>query len=97
VERSRYLFPPFCYLLKLTCRRASQKNAQKAAQNLVNFLKTTGIKIVIEGPAPSFREKVRNKFQWQLILKAKQRSELTKVVRLLPKGWQYDIDPTTLL
>jgi primosomal protein N' (replication factor Y) len=96
-ERKTFLFPPFCYLLKLTCRRVSQQSAQQASEKLAKSLSTALLRIRIEGPAPAFHEKVQNKYQWQLIVKAKDRGELLKVISLLPSGWVYDIDPMNLL
>jgi primosomal protein N' (replication factor Y) (superfamily II helicase) len=96
-ERKMFLFPPFCYLLKVVCRRASAVSAEKAAKDFVTILEKTKLRIAIEGPAPAFHEKVLNKYQWQLVLKAKDRAELKKVISLLPSGWTYDIDPMNLL
>lgn len=96
-ERKAFLFPPFCYLLKLTCRRASQKSVQQAATDFVKYLASLGLHIRIEGPAPAFHERIQNKYQWQIIVKAKSRDELLKTVALLPSGWSYDIDPMNLL
>lgn len=96
-ERKQYKFPPFYYLLKLTCRRATVQSAQQAAQRLADSLSNQNYKILIEGPAPSFYEKVQGKFQWQLIIKARQRSELIKIIGVLPANWSYDIDPLNLL
>jgi primosomal protein N' (replication factor Y) len=96
-ERKTFLFPPYCYLLKLTCRRASSKTAEKAANALLDELNHQKLRIRIEGPAPAFHEKVLNKYQWQLVIKAKDRRELIKVIRALPSGWSYDIDPMDLL
>lgn len=96
-ERKAFMFPPYCYLLKLTCRRASSASAQKAALTLVQKLRLLNRRIIIEGPAPSFHEKVISKYQWQIIIKARNRSELLAVIPSLPSGWSYDIDPTNLL
>lgn len=96
-EREQFMFPPFCYLAKIWCRRATQKGAQQAAQKLAAQLRQSGLKIVVEGPAPSFHEKVNDKFEWQIILKSKQRGELLKVINTLPANWQHDIDPMNLL
>lgn len=96
-ERERFLFPPYCYLLKLWCRRATQKGAQQAAIKLANNLKYAGLKVIVEGPAPSFHERINDKYEWQLIIKAKHRSELVKVINMLPANWQHDIDPMNLL
>lgn len=97
-ERQKYRFPPFCFLLKLTCRRASAKSAEKAASELKDKLSQKHLPVEIDGPAPSFHAKLEGKYQWQLVVKSKQRSALLEVIHLLPKsGWSYDIDPINLL
>jgi primosomal protein N' (replication factor Y) len=96
-ERRQYLFPPFCYLLKVTVRRASLKAAESTARNIASDLLETGARIRIEGPAPAFYERFQNKYQWQLVIKAVQRSELLKVIAHLPNNCSYDIDPLDLL
>ncbi len=97
-ERKAFLFPPFCYLLQLTCRRASPGAAQRAADNLFTQLQQAGLRVRLQGPAPAFREKLIGKYQWQIIVKATDRRELLKVIDRLPaSGWSYDIDPSSLL
>jgi primosomal protein N' (replication factor Y) len=96
-ERRRYFFPPFCYLLKLTVRRASSTAAEAVALKLKRQLEHDGYSVRVEGPAPSFYEKFQNKYQWQLVVKAVERSELVRLVGNLPAGWSYDIDPVDLL
>jgi primosomal protein N' (replication factor Y) (superfamily II helicase) len=95
-ERRQFHFPPFCYLLKLNCRRASSTGAQKAAQQFVDELRQRS-GLMVEGPTPAFHEKVQNKFVWQVIVKAKRRQLLTDIIASLPSGWTYDIDPMNLL
>jgi len=95
--REKFLFPPFCHLLKLTCRRASNTAARQKAEGLAEAINAKGLRVRIDGPSPPLHEKVDNKYQWQLILKSKQRGELLKVIEMLPSGWSFDIDPTNLL
>jgi primosomal protein N' (replication factor Y) len=95
-SRQEFLFPPFCYLLKLTARRASIKAAQTAAEKLKEEIEGH-YKVRVEGPAPSFYERLQNKYQWQLIVKARDRSELLKIISSLPANWSYDLDPMDLL
>ena len=95
--RQKFLFPPFCFVLKLSCRRASSDAARKKAEEFAETLRGMAIRTIIDGPSPSLHEKVGNKYQWQLIIKAKQRSELLKVIDILPSDWTYDIDPLNLL
>lgn len=96
-ERQQYLFPPFCYLLKLSCRRSSEASSQKSAKLLAAKLRATFQKIIVEGPAPAFHQKIQNKYQWQIIVKTKKRENLIGIIKSLPSGWQYDIDPLDLL
>jgi primosomal protein N' (replication factor Y) (superfamily II helicase) len=96
--RHQFLFPPYCYLLKLTCRRATSRAAELAATKLKHTIQTGGFKVRVEGPAPSFYEKFQAKFQWQLVVKAVDRPELIKIIAALPtSGWSFDIDPNDLL
>lgn len=96
-ERRQFLFPPFCYLLKLTVRRTSIKAAEEAANKLKTEVETGGYRARVEGPAPSFYERFQNKYQWQLVIKANERSELLKIISALPANWSYDLDPMDLL
>jgi primosomal protein N' (replication factor Y) len=96
-ERRRFMFPPFCYLLKLVCKRSNRQNAKNNAAALAIELRQKGLKIQVNGPTPAFHEKIARQFEWQLIIKSKQRGELIKVIKLLPSGWSYDIDPINLL
>ncbi|MFI5275354.1 MAG: primosomal protein N' [Candidatus Saccharimonadales bacterium] len=95
--RQKFLFPPFCFILKLTCRRASSDAARKKAEEFADTLRDIRVRVLIDGPSPTLHEKVGNKYQWQLIIKAKQRSELIKIIEALPSDWSYDIDPLNLL
>lgn len=96
-ERKNFLFPPFCYLLKLTVRRATIAGAESAALALKSEIEHAGYKVRVEGPAPSFYERLQGKYQWQLVVKAVNRSELLKIIASLPSGWSYDLDPLDLL
>jgi primosomal protein N' (replication factor Y) len=96
-ERQQFKFPPFVYLLKLSVRRASISAAEKAALTLKEQIETSGARVRVEGPAPSFYEKLENKYQWQLVVKAADRAELLKIAADLPSGWSYDLDPLDLL
>jgi primosomal protein N' (replication factor Y) len=96
-EREKFKFPPYYFLLKLTVRRASAASSQKTAQKFIDLLCEKSLRVIIDGPAPSVHEKIGDKFQWQVVIKARDRKELLKVIDLLPSGWAYDIDPLNLL
>lgn len=98
-KRQQSLFPPFCFLLKLTCSYSSEKAAQNAAKKLYGNIKNkTGNKVAISPPAPAFYEKIGLSYRWQLIVKSKSRNELQKIIELVPQNhWQADLDPVSLL
>jgi len=96
-ERKSFDFPPFVYTLKAVCRRATAKGAEVAAVKAADILRHSGLRIVVDGPMPAFHEKAGGKYQWQLILKAKDRSQLVQAISQLPANWSYDIDPSNLL
>lgn len=96
-ERRQYFFPPFCYVMKLSCSRKTQASAMKNAQALVEKLKTSGLRIEVTGPSPRFIEQTNGNYNWQIIVKATQRIELIKALSLLPANWTYNLDPTNLL
>lgn len=96
-ERQQYLYPPFVFLLKLTCRRASAKSAERAATGLKEKLLAQHSTIHIDGPAPSLHEKFQNTYEWQLIIKSANRTTLLEIMQSLPANWTADIDPINLL
>lgn len=96
-ERETYKFPPFYYLLKLSCRRSTAKAAEMASKKLSDQISASGYEVIIEGPAPSFYEKIQGKYQWQIVVKSRRRGELLKIIKKLPSQWSYDIDPLNLL
>jgi primosomal protein N' (replication factor Y) (superfamily II helicase) len=98
-ERRRALFPPFCYLLKLTCvyktEQAAARNARKLADELQRI---PGSDITILGPTPAFYERQADTFRWQLIVKSPKRSALLTLLQHVPPShWQYELDPLSLL
>lgn len=95
--RKKYMFPPFCFLMKISFRRASTASAEQAAQTVKKLIKDNKFSVNVEGPAPCFYEKVQGKYQWQLVVKAKDRTELLKIIKALPKNCSYDIDPLDIL
>ncbi|MDB5185818.1 MAG: hypothetical protein JWL85_341 [Candidatus Saccharibacteria bacterium] len=96
-ERQAFTFPPFAYLLKLTCARKNQASAQKASEKLATTLRAQKLAVEVIGPTPAFHEKLNNNYRWQIIVKSKERSNLTKIIEQLPANWTYDIDPAHLL
>jgi primosomal protein N' (replication factor Y) len=96
-ERRQFRFPPFSYLLKLTCRRATIAGAEKAAVNLKKQLGGLGLPVEIIGPTPSFYGRRGKYFYYQLVAKSKNRDHLVKLAKETPSDWTIDLDPADLL
>ncbi len=98
-ERQQYFFPPFCSMLKITGKAKRQLIIIEKMNDLKKQLieNNSFSDLVIEGPSPAYREKTNNLYNWQLIIKSKDRSRLLEVIDLLPKTFIFDIDPINLL
>jgi primosomal protein N' (replication factor Y) (superfamily II helicase) len=97
IERQAFRFPPFSYLLKLTCRRATISGAQKASDRLKNELIAQSLPVEVIGPTPSFYARRGKYYYYQLVIKSKDRDHLIQLAKLVPADWQIDIDPADLL
>lgn len=95
LDREKYLFPPYCFLLRLKVRRVTPEKCQEAANQLLGLIRS--FKVVVDGPAPTIHEKKGNKYEWQLVVKSKARKNLLAIIEILPSGWDFDIDPVDLL
>lgn len=98
-ERRRALFPPFCYLLKLTCIYKTEKAAASNAKKLATTLREAAQPgTAILGPTPAFYERQADTYRWQLVVKSSRRAELLELLQHLPPThWQYELDPISLL
>lgn len=98
-ERRKANFPPFTYLLKLTCTYKTEVAAIKNAQSLTQELESkTSSNVSILGPAPAFYERRNGSYRWQLVLKSPKRLDLVDALKLVPqKNWHSELDPSNLL
>lgn len=97
-ERKRAHFPPFVFLLKLTCIYKTEAAAIRNAQSLARILRQNLTGVEILGPTPAFYERQRDTYRWQLVLKSTQRSSLVDALAYLPPShWQFELDPISLL
>jgi primosomal protein N' (replication factor Y) len=99
IERKRSIFPPFTYLLKLTCIYSTEssaiRNAKIVATKLSQSVKSD---VTILGPTPSFYERQHDTYRWQLVLKSPKREHLIDALQFVPTThWQFELDPTSLL
>lgn len=97
-ERKRANFPPFTYLLKMTCTYKTEAASIRAVRNLARTLRPHLHDMELLGPAPAFYERVRDSYRWQLIVKSPRRGDLAKLIEHIPPThWQYELDPISLL
>lgn len=98
-ERRRSHFPPFCFLLKLTCVYKTEAAAIRNAKNLAQSLRTAApTRVDILGPTPAFYERSGSTYRWQLILKSPKRQDLIDIIpHLRSAHWHYELDPMSLL
>ncbi|MEO8691748.1 MAG: primosomal protein N' [Candidatus Saccharimonas sp.] len=92
-------FPPFAYLLKLTCSYKTEATAIRNSKALHSQLRSKYHGLSILGPTPAFHERLRDSYRWQIVVKSKERAILLEIISQdLPKvGWQFDLDPYNLL
>jgi primosomal protein N' (replication factor Y) len=99
--RRQQRYPPFVRLARLLyvhqnetqCRRQAESLAQTLRQRIVR-LGLPGTTLI--GPAPCFLGRIKGKFRWHLVLRARDPVALLSDMAL-PPGWQIDIDPVHLL
>ncbi len=99
MERQRSYFPPFTYLLKLTCTYKTETSAITSAKKLASELqKVVPSDVSVFGPTPAFYERQHNTYRWQIVLKSPKRSLLVDALsHLPPTHWQFELDPVSLL
>ncbi|MEO5949454.1 MAG: primosomal protein N', partial [Candidatus Saccharimonas sp.] len=98
VDRRRAHFPPFCYLLRLTCSYKTEAAAIRNAQQLGSHIRDRYPSVQVLGPTPAFYERQRDAYRWQLVIKSSSRKDLVAICQDLPRAnWQFDIDPYSLL
>lgn len=98
-QRKKGLFPPYTYLLKLTCSYKTEAAAIRNSNQLLTTLrKALPPSTTVLGPAPAFYERLHGAYRWQLIVKSPSRAVLVEALDHIPQvHWQFELDPTTLL
>lgn len=96
-SRKRALFPPFTYLLKLTCVYKTESATIRNAKQHAAKLRAEHKDITILGPTPAFYERQHDTYRWQITIKSSKRATLTHIAKNTPPHWQQDIDPMSLL
>lgn len=96
-QRLKTQFPPFRFLLQLTCRYSGEMAAVRAARELATLIKRDYPEVEVLGPTPAFYERIGGKYRWQVIVKSIKRQTLQDIAAMIPNNWQIDLDPHDLL
>ncbi len=102
VFRDQNFYPPFTRLIRFAFRhREEAKCAAEAATYahiLVQHVRNHGQVGVADilGPTPAFAARVRDEYQWQIILRSPEMDALLPRLPTRP-GWAVDVDPMSVL
>lgn len=98
--RSRFHYPPFSDLIRMTFLHTSATYAEEEALRVSDLLRgeldRRGLhNLALAGPAPTYVPKLRNRYRWQLLLRGSEAKDLLRPFTF-PVGWTIDVDPGTL-
>lgn len=98
--RERFRYPPMHRLARFVIRSDSQQDAALEAGLLARALSShayrNNIEMELLGPSPAFVARIRNQYQWQVVVRTTQMEELLAELPRRP-GWVIDIDPESML
>lgn len=98
--RERFRFPPMHRLARFVFRAdtedAAALEANTMARELARHAWRNKIEMEILGPSPAFVARIRNQFQWQLVVRTTQMEDVLVDMPRRP-GWVIDIDPESML
>ena len=95
-KRHQFHYPPFSFLATVSVTKKLAKTAETKASKIANELAKNPA-ITTLGPSPSFYEKTPAGYAWQIVIKAKKRSEILKSLNNIKEDCTIDIDPISLL
>jgi primosomal protein N' (replication factor Y) len=99
-QRRKLGYPPFSRMISLRLSDPDPRRCRAAAQRLGHWLATEVRRLDLPadliGPAPCFYSRVRGRYRWQIVIRAPDPASLLRDVAL-PRDWQVDVDPITLL
>ncbi len=91
--------PPFSRLARLVYMHTNAALCKKEAERAYNVLEQEKdyqelSDTTLLGPSPSFIQRVRGKYRWQIIVRSPDPLPLLSRISL-PQGWSLDIDPVS--
>ena len=74
-ERKELNYPPYSWLVKIEIKGSEKEKVNKTINQVRSKLPSTVKGIDILGPAPCFREKLKDNFRMQIVLKSKKSTD----------------------
>lgn len=103
-QRSQLHLPPFQSLVLITCSSPHEERAAQLATEYAQALQPFRKQLTLIGPLEAPLKKLRNRFRWQVLLRAEQGALLRHALRQTPAPKplkdelvQVDVDPVDLL
>ncbi len=97
--RKKFNYPPYTNLIKISCLHKNKDKALKQIEKIYNKLNKLAPKkgFEISAPMPILRQKVRQKYKFNIIIKLKQLALFGKIAKHIPAECLIDIHPVKLL
>ncbi len=100
--RAQQRYPPFARLIRLVIRDQSDEKCREAgaalAAEIDGIIRDRGFDADVFGPAPAFVAKIRDRYQWQIIVRGGVKGFADLVAAIpLRAPWTIDVDPQSLL
>jgi len=94
-------YPPLRRLAQLVYSHSNAARCEEEANKLYRLLCDKIARLGLAGvnlfgPAPCFRQRLRGKYRWQIVVRAADPLALLADM-IFPLGWRIDIDPASLL
>ncbi len=99
--RAAHRYPPFADLARLVYQHTSEQRCRQETEQLAAYLRAESERrglpeAEVIGPAPAYRQRVRGRHRWHIILRGADVRGLVQDLPL-PPGWALDVDPISLL
>jgi primosomal protein N' (replication factor Y) len=105
--RRRTGYPPSSRLVRLLLLDPYPRRARREAERMGRWLRHAIDRLELPrvslvGPVPCFREQLRGRYRWQVVIRfgsAEPEAEIAALLgdTALPAGWRVEVDPLTLL
>jgi len=96
-QRTLYDFAPITFMASLWISKKTVASALEQANKVFTLISKNTQNCTLLGPILSFHPKKHSNQTAQIVVKTKHRADLSEIIKLLPSGWQYDLEPINLL